>query len=85
MDFYFSKRTRAAKFGRLKAYALDSVQFTLSMTVVYAAINFDNAASCILGILGECAVYFVVFFVLDYMIYDGKSKRYYKEHQNVEQ
>lgn len=88
-------RTKEAKRGRVKAYLLDSLQFSLTMTaiqVVWAAWQALRANGMRLSVwsdvlraipqwLGDCGVCFIVFLALDTVLYEWKSRRYCRENQ----
>ena len=91
-------RTREAKIGRVKAYALDSLQYALIMmgiqavTILWmlfqtdgiATITMKDIGQILLELLNIFATFFVTFFVMNYVIYEIKSRRYCKEHQPEE-
>jgi hypothetical protein len=92
-------RTKEAKIGRVKAYLLDSVKFAVVFAALNVGVdlinkyqnetlqftNFGDIVNCGAIFLGDLALFFVVCFVMDYIIYEHKSKMYYKENAADEQ
>ena len=90
-------RTREAKIGRVKAYALDSLQYALMMmgiqavTILWTLFQTDGIAAITMKGIGQIlpellnifASFFVTFFVMNYVIYEIKSRRYCKEHLSL--
>ena len=93
----FPDRTKQAKLGRVKAYLLDSLGFSAAMAGIQLIFtlwdkfqtgtlefNFEVIVNYGIGLLGEFALCFIVFFIMDYIMYEHKSKRYCKENLSHE-
>lgn len=92
----FPDRTRKAKIGRIKAYALDSLSFAAIFTVLQVLFDlwekyqantlsfedFNEILNYAAGFIGGLLLFFVVYFITDYIMYEHKSRRYCKEHAN---
>lgn len=95
----FPDRTKKAKIGRIRAYLLDSLTFSATIAAIQAIfglwdkiqagtlalMTFEGVVDYGVGLLGEFAIAFVVFFIMDYIMYEHKSKVYCKENTNNEQ
>lgn len=90
----FPERTKEAKIGRVKAYLLDSLGFSAVMSGIQVIFtlwnkfqagtlefNFDGVLNYGIGLIGEFVLYFAVFFIMDYIMYEHKSKKYCRENQ----
>ncbi len=94
----FPDRTKEAKIGRIKAYAKDSLSFTVTILAIeiifelwnrfsehtLSMINFEVIKNYAIGLLSQAAICFVVFFVMNYIMYEHKSKKYCKENSTVD-
>ena len=93
----FPDRTKQAKLGRVKAYLLDSLGFSAAMAGIQLIFtlwdkfqtgtlefNFEVIVNYGIGLLDEFALCFIVFFIMDYIMYEHKSKRYCKENLSHE-
>lgn len=95
----FPDRTKEAKKGRIKAYLLDSFTFSAAIAVIqvifrlwdkFQAGTLDlSTRESVIGygifLIWEFALSFVVVFIMDYIMYEHKSKRYCKENAVSEQ
>lgn len=93
----FPDRTKKAKIGRIKAYLLDSLSFSIIFAVIQIVIdlferyqaktlsllNFDEIVNYSAGIAGSFFLFFAVYFIADYVIYEGKSKCYCKQNSDI--
>lgn len=94
----YPNRTKKAKIGRIKAYALDSLGVTtifILIRVIFdlqekyrlktlSFMNFDEILNYAAAFIGEMILFFTVYFITDYIVYEYKSKKYCKENLNIE-
>lgn len=94
----YPDRTKEAKKGRIKAYLLDSFTFSATIAAIQVIFRLWNKFQAgtldlstyesVIGygvlLIWEFALSFVVYFIMDYIMYEHKSKRYCKENSITE-